>query len=144
MANEIQNAIKATMESISKYVEQVATLTVETRYLDVTAQTVTFDVAKPVARTDISLTGDCTTILPGHPNETGAMAVDAVMFQLHQQSVATAIEYRARMLTALLGGIRQFGINLPNIPNLSPTVPSTFPSQTTTSSPSTTTNLPPG
>jgi hypothetical protein len=36
-------------------------------------------------------------------NETGALEVDVTLFELHQQNVATAIDYRSSILNALLG-----------------------------------------
>ncbi len=106
MANEINNALKSAAQKIAKYVDNVATMTVETRYVDL-GETVVFDNALPAARTEIRLDGDCATVLPVRKNDTGVFVVDGDMYALHQQNVATAIDYRARMMEALLQTLKQ-------------------------------------
>jgi hypothetical protein len=106
MPNEITNALKSASQTIAKYVDNVATMTVETRYVDV-GETVDFAKALPAARTEIRLDGDCATVLPVRKNEVGAFVVDGDMFAMHQQNVATAIDYRARMMQALLQTLKQ-------------------------------------
>jgi hypothetical protein len=109
MANELNNALKTTAEKIAKYVDNVATMTVETRFVDVDGpeKTFSFDQAKPAARTEIRLDGDCSAVVPVRHNEAGMTVVDADLFDMHQRNVATAIEYRARMMDALLQTFRQ-------------------------------------
>jgi len=103
MANELENALKTTATNVAKYVEDAATLQVETRFVEIGADgSPDFDQAKPVARTIIKLDGDSATVVPVQKNEAGALEVDQELFSLHQQNVNTAIEYRARMLNALL------------------------------------------
>ena len=76
---------------------------VETKYVEIgEGGDVDFEGAKPVARTEIKLDGDSEAVLPMRTNETGALEVDITLFELHQQNVATAIDYRARILNALL------------------------------------------
>jgi hypothetical protein len=106
MANELNNAIKTTAETIARYVDNVATMTVETRFVDLdNAQD--FTQSKPVARTEIRLDGDCAAVLPVRKNDAGVPVVDTDLFDLHQRNVATAIEYRARMMDALLQTFKQ-------------------------------------
>jgi hypothetical protein len=106
MANEFNNALKSAAESIAKYVDNIATMTVETRYVDL-GQSVNFTEALPAARTEIRMDGDCATILPVRKNEAGVMVVDGDLFDMHQQNVATAIDYRTRMMDALLQTLKQ-------------------------------------
>ena len=106
MANEINNALKSAAQKIAKYVDNVATMTVETRYVDL-GETVDFGKALPAARTEIRLDGDCATVLPVRKNEVGTLLVDSDLFAMHQQNVATAIDYRARMMDALLQTFKQ-------------------------------------
>jgi hypothetical protein len=101
MANEFNNSLKSAAEKIARYVDNIATMTVETRYVDL-GQTVNFTEALPAARTEIRLDGDCATVLPVRKNEAGAFVVDGDLFEMHQQNVATAIDYRTRMMDALL------------------------------------------
>lgn len=107
MANELNNAIKSAAEKIASYVGDIATLTVETRYLDTSQQNLTFDKAQPLARTVINMDGDCFTTLPARQNEANTLAADADLFDVHQRNVQTAIDYRARMMASLLQLLRQ-------------------------------------
>lgn len=107
MANELNNAVKSIAEKIVKYVGDASTMTVETRFVDTSGPTVVFDNAKAAARTEIRLDGDCSTILPAQPNPQGVMSVDADLFEMHQRAVATAIDYRARILNSLMQVLRQ-------------------------------------
>jgi hypothetical protein len=103
MPNEFETALKNTAASVAKYVQDVATLQVETRYVDVGGEsTPAFDQARPVSRSIIRLDGDSETVVPMRKGASGALEVDSALFELHQQNVATAIDYRARMLAALL------------------------------------------
>lgn len=103
MPNEFENALKNTAASVAKYVQDAATLQVETRYVEVSSNAAPdFEQARPAARTVIRLDGDSEAVLPMRKNEAGTMEVDAALFELHQQNVSTAIEYRARILNALL------------------------------------------
>ncbi len=77
---------------------------VETYYVEVGPEgSAAFDQAKPVARSLVKLDGDSETVMPMRKNEAGLMEVDAELFDMHQQNVDTAIEYRSRILNALLG-----------------------------------------
>ncbi len=106
MANELNNALKSASEKIAKYVNDIATMTVETRFVDI-GQAVNFTQAQPAARTEIRMDGDCTIVMPVRRNDAGAMVVDGDLFSMHQQNVATAIDYRARMMEALLQTFKQ-------------------------------------
>lgn len=106
MANELQASLRTAAAKIAQYVEDVATMTVETRYVTVAVDgDVSFAESKPVARTTIKLDGDCDAIVP-LSQAAGAPTVDAALFELHQRNVATAIEYRARILNALVGALQ--------------------------------------
>ncbi len=106
MANELNNALKSAAEKIVKYVDDISTMTVETKFVDINGD-VNFDTAKPVARTEIRLDGDCATVLPLRKNEAGVLTVDGDLFDMHQRNVATAIDYRARMMESLLQTLKQ-------------------------------------
>jgi len=104
MPNEFEIALRDAATSVAKYVQDAASMQVETKYVDVgEGGDVDFETAKPVARTEIKLDGDSETVLPMRHNDSGGMDVDLNLFELHQQNVATAIDYRARILNALLG-----------------------------------------
>jgi hypothetical protein len=104
MANEFESALKNAAASVARYVQDAATMQVESRYVEVGgANPVDFASASPVARTIIRLDGDSETVFPVRQSNAGALEVDNVLFDLHQENVSTAIEYRARILNALLG-----------------------------------------
>ena len=106
MANEIENALKSVATSAAKYVEDVAEMVVETLFIEVKPDgAADFSQAKPVARTTVKLDGDSQTIIPMRQTPAGALEVDSTLFELHQQNVNTAIEYRARILNSLLSAL---------------------------------------
>ncbi|HLA97961.1 MAG TPA: hypothetical protein VJL34_05875 [Anaerolineales bacterium] len=103
MANEFDTALKNVAASIAQYVKDASMMQVETHYVEIAEnEPVGFEMAKPVARTIIKLDGDSETVIPMRKNEAGSNVVDSELFELHQQNVSTAIDYRARILNALL------------------------------------------
>jgi hypothetical protein len=103
MATDLETSIRAIAEKVAQYVDDVATMTVQTEYVVVSAEgKVSFDQARPLARTVIKLDGDSQAIVPLAEVKSGRLEVDAALLELHDRSVSAAIEYRARMLNALL------------------------------------------
>ena len=103
MANEMENALKNAAASVAQYVKDASVMQVETRFVEIgDGNEVNFDQAKPVARSIIKLDGDSETVIPLRRSEAGTLEVDGGLFDLHQQNVTTAIDYRARILNALL------------------------------------------
>ncbi len=103
MATELENSIRSAAAKVAQYVEDVATMTVETRYVIIGANAdVDFAQAKPVGRSIVRLDGDSETIIPTQEGEKNRLEVDTTLFEMHQRNVNTAIEYRARLLNALL------------------------------------------
>jgi hypothetical protein len=106
MANELDTALKNIATTLAQYVKDASMMQVETRYVEISEDSaVDFDKARPAARTVIKLDGDSETVLPMRKNDAGSTVVDSELFDLHQQNVTTAIEYRARILDALLSNI---------------------------------------
>ena len=103
MANEVREAMKSAAEKIAKYVDDVATMSVETQYVEVGAAS--FDNAKLAARTVVKLDGDSQTVVPTQQGE-AKLEVDMSLFEVHQQNVQAAIDYRAKMMNALLSLLR--------------------------------------
>ena len=107
MAAELENSIKYVAAKVAQYVADIATMTVETKYVQIGADgTADFDQAKPGARTIIRLDGDSEAVIPMRQATTGEFEVDTMMFDLHQGNVETAIDYRSSMLDALLGTLK--------------------------------------
>lgn len=103
MAKEIETALKNAATAVAQYVKDAATMQVETRYVVVDPNAAAnFEQAAAIARTVIKLDGDSETVVPMRRNEAGVLEVDSGLFELHQQNVNTAIEYRARILNSLL------------------------------------------
>ncbi len=98
--SEIKEALKNVADTIAKYVENAATMTVETRYVEVGGDAKD---AKLAARTTVKLDGDSESILPMKKNADGVLVVDTVINEMHQINVQAAIDYRAEMLEKLLG-----------------------------------------
>lgn len=107
MATELREAIKTSAERIAKYVEDVAEMAVETQFVEIGAAS--FAEAKLAARTVVKLDGDSQTIVPMQKGET-KLDVDTAMFEVHQQNVQAAIDYRTKMMTALLSVLRGSGL----------------------------------
>ena len=102
MAVEYEASLRQVVETIARYVEDAATLTVETQYVIVDDQgDIDFSQAKPAARTVIKLDGDSALVAPMRLRD-GRLELDADLLRLHESNVQTAIDYRARMLSALL------------------------------------------
>lgn len=103
MANEYESALKNAAASVARYVQDAATMQVESKYVEIGGKDpADFAAASPVARTVIRLDGDSETVIPMRVNNAGVPEVDNILFDLHQENVNTAIEYRARILNALL------------------------------------------
>jgi hypothetical protein len=105
MANELETALKNVASKISQYVQDAAELSVETKSVEVGGD-VNFAEARPVARTIIKLDGDCEAVVPIRSAAEGQV-VDTALFDLHQRNVTVAIEYRAKLLNAMLGALRR-------------------------------------
>ncbi len=103
MPSELEQSVKRAAEHIVKYVEDAATLKVQTRYVEISADTGASAKPKPAAYTEIKLDGDADTVIPVRKAENSSeLEVDTSLFDIHERNVQTAIEYRARMLDALI------------------------------------------
>ena len=106
MATDFTSSLRNAAASVAKYVEDAAEMEVVTKYVEVdTDADSDFETAKPVARTIVKLDADSETVFPMRTGQGGVLEVDLSLFELHQQNVDTAIEYRARILDSLLGTI---------------------------------------
>lgn len=96
---EMKEALKNVADTIAKYVEDAAIMTVETKYMELGGE---IKEAKLAARTVVKLDGDSETILPMKKNADGVLVVDTVMNEMHQENVQAAIDYRSEVLEKLL------------------------------------------
>jgi hypothetical protein len=100
---ELKQALKDAADAIAKYVRDAATMTVETRYVEMGSDV---ENAKLAARTTVKLDGDSESILPMKKSAEGELIVDTVVYEMHQQNVHAAIDYRAEILGRLLSILR--------------------------------------
>ncbi len=109
MPNEVENALISAAQKIVQYVEDAATLQVQTGYVQIGANTggdMQFDTARGVASTEYHIDGDCKAIIPVRDAGNGNLEIDNALLELHQRNVDTAIEYRARILSALISALQ--------------------------------------
>ena len=96
---ELKEALKNAADQIAKYVQDIATMTVETRYIEMGGDP---DKSMLAARTIIKLDGDSETVLPMKKGPDGSLVVDTIVNEKHQENVQAAIDYRAEMLERLM------------------------------------------
>jgi len=109
MAEALGNALRDAAAKVAQYVADVAQMKVETLYVPVSIDgPIDFSQARPIAQTIMSLDGDSKVIVPMRPSAAGGFEVDATLLALHDRNVTTAIEYRARLLHALLSALPSF------------------------------------
>lgn len=101
-ATEVKEALRSAAETAAKYIRDAGVLTVETGTIEVGSG------QDPVlaARTVIKLDGDNSTIVPATKGASGKLEIDTVLYDLHMQNVSAAIEYRAKMVGAMLRLLR--------------------------------------
>jgi len=102
-STEIKEALKNVSDQLAKYVNDAATMTVETSYVEMGAKV---ENATLAARTVIKLDGDSSSILPMKKAADGSLVVDTTIYDMHQQNVQAASSYRAAILESLLGVLR--------------------------------------
>lgn len=100
---EIKEALKNVADNIAKYVNDAATMSVETSYVEMGTKV---ESATLAARTVIKLDGDSSSILPMKKGADGALTVDTTIYDMHQQNVQAASSYRAAILESLLSILR--------------------------------------
>jgi hypothetical protein len=100
MASDLESALKNVAQKITEYVKDAATLTVETRYVQIGD-------GEAVAQTVLKLDGDSFAAVPVRLTESSRLEVDSALFDLHQKNVEAAIAYRERILNALAGVLRR-------------------------------------
>ena len=117
MADEIQDTLKEVAKRIGEFVNDAATMSVETWYVEVGGEGIPVDeehiahfkqVATPVAQTDIRFDGDSTAVIPMRRGASGELEVHQELLALHVQNVRTATEYRASILSSLVGILRDY------------------------------------
>jgi hypothetical protein len=102
-AVELKEALKNVAATIVKYVDDAATMTVETRCVEIGAAP---EKAKLAARTIVRLDGDSEAIVPMKKGPDGELVVDSAVYEMHQRNVEAATAYRAAILERLVALLR--------------------------------------
>jgi hypothetical protein len=105
MATDLEGTIRLAAAKLARFVEDAAAMMVKTQFVEL-GEDLTTEHAKPIARTVFSADGDCQTIIPLRRSDTGELAVDRDLLELHDRNVGTTVEYRARLFNALLEAIQ--------------------------------------
>jgi hypothetical protein len=104
MPSELESSIRNAAEKVAKYIADAATMTVETSYVEIGGNAATgFDAARPAARTIVKLDGDNASVLPLRVTNDNSLEIDASLFAIHERNVQTAIEYRSKILSSVIG-----------------------------------------
>ena len=116
MADDIQETLKEVAKRIGEFVDNAATMSVQTWYVEVGEGEIPIDeeqvaqfkqVATPAAQTDLRFDGDSTGVIPMRKGANGELEVHQELLALHVQNVRTATEYRAKILSSLVSILKE-------------------------------------
>jgi hypothetical protein len=103
MATELETTVRSAAQNLASALERATELVVETQWVEVGDDgAVSWDDARPVSKTVMTLGGDTTLTIPMMRTEGGALQRDAELLELHMRNVEAAIDYRNGLLAALL------------------------------------------
>jgi hypothetical protein len=117
MAGEIEETLKEVAKRIGEFINDAATMNVETWYVDVGAQGIGVDEtgainlkksAKPAAQTTLRFDGDSVGVVPMRKGAGGELEVHMELLDLHERNVRTATMYRASILNSLVGVLKEY------------------------------------
>jgi hypothetical protein len=103
MPSDLENSVRSAAEKVAQYISDAAVMRVDTSYVDISDNTPERATIRPAAQTEIRLDGDSKTIVPMRRAQNGDLEVENELLDIHERNVATTIEYRSRVLSALLG-----------------------------------------
>jgi hypothetical protein len=95
---DLDNTLRTVAQKVGEYVENLATLTVETKTINAAGGTETV-----IARSVLRIDGDSEALLP--VDDAGNVRTD--LLELHRQNVVTAMSYRSQIVSALLMALTQ-------------------------------------
>ena len=101
MSTNLNTSLRNSAAKIAEFVENAAEMSVETKFVVVGDDGATEP--KLAAKTVVKLDGDSETTVPLQAADGGRLEVDSDLYAVHERNVATAIEYRARILQSLMG-----------------------------------------
>lgn len=106
---DVENSIRNATLKMATALEGAAELQVETRYVltgDAADDLKENEKGRLLARTTIQLDGDTNVVLPMTRDAAGKLQTDKDIFELHQNNVSMALDYRLNLLNKLLVAIR--------------------------------------
>jgi hypothetical protein len=110
MPTELENSIRSAAEKVASYIEDAAAMEVKTFYVLTSATALPdMETERPGAYTMVKLDGDSKTVVPMREGRDGGLELDGTLFEIHERNVATATEYRSRVLASLIGLLQQRG-----------------------------------
>lgn len=106
MANEWEDSIKAAAQKFADALKNASQLNVTTNYVEVTGGGAEAPGGvKLAATTVIEIDGDNNTTVPIQTTA-GGIAINEVLWDIHERNVNAAIAYRAQLLNSLLTAIQ--------------------------------------
>lgn len=114
----VEESLRAAVDKISQYVDDVSKLQVETRYLVIGDDgslpvgangKVDFAQANAAAFSEIKIDGDSYTVVPIRKNANGEFVFQEALNQVHDRNVAAAVQYRKDIVAALKDVVVELG-----------------------------------
>lgn len=108
MSTDLETTVRTAAQNLANALEKASQLVVETKWVEVGDDgAVTWDDARPLSKTVVTLGGDTTLTIPMTRTESGVLQRDAELLELHMRNVQSAIDYRNGLLQALLSIVRE-------------------------------------
>jgi hypothetical protein len=103
MATELETSVRSAAQKLANALERATELVVETQWVEVGDEgAISWDDARPLSKTVITLGGDTTLTIPMTRTEGGSLQHDTELLGLHMRNVQSAIDYRNGLLAGLL------------------------------------------
>jgi hypothetical protein len=104
MANNLDDSVREAAAKVRQYIEDAAVMQVRTFYVLTSTEPLSkIDPERPGAFTEVKLDGDTKVVVPMRKGRDGTMELDEALFNIHERNVAAATNYRAAVLSAMIG-----------------------------------------
>lgn len=104
MASNLDDSIREAAAKVRQYIEDAAKMEVRTFYVLTGAEPLSgLDLERPGAFTEVKLDGDTKVVVPMRKGRDGELELDETLFTIHERNVAAATNYRASVLSAMIG-----------------------------------------
>ena len=105
MAEDWENSIKTVAQSLANALKDAAKLSVQTEFIE-PATSGGAQATPIVLTTTIKLDGDSNNAVPVRRVAGAGLDVNTPLHQIHENNVRAAMEYRTRILSALLNAVQ--------------------------------------